>query len=63
MGRREWSALPPTTVEYQKKPVEFVIIHHTAGLTCNRKRECAEVLENIQGYHMKSLEYDDIGYK
>lgn len=63
LGRREWSAVPPLKVDYQKRPVEFVIIHHTAGLTCDKKRTCAETIENIQGYHMRSLEYDDIGYK
>lgn len=63
LSRRDWSAVPPTEIEYQKKPVEFVIIHHTAGLTCDKKRQCAEILENIQGYHMGTLGFYDIGYK
>lgn len=63
LGRREWSAVPPKQVAYQKRPVEYVIVHHTGGLTCESKRSCAEVLENIQGYHMRTLEFSDIGYK
>lgn len=63
LGRREWAAIPPVQIEYQKKPVDFVIIHHTGSLTCDKKRTCAEVIENIQGYHMRSLDYYDIGYK
>ncbi|XP_055389710.1 peptidoglycan-recognition protein SA-like [Condylostylus longicornis] len=60
--RKKWGGLPTLSVEYQIIPVKFVIIHHTVTSTCTSYSQCAEIVQNIQDYHMKKLGWSDIGY-
>ncbi|KAI5646585.1 n-acetylmuramoyl-L-alanine amidase domain-containing protein [Phthorimaea operculella] len=60
--RKEWDGVPPVRVEYLARPVDLVIIQHTATPTCTTDAACAERVRNIQDYHMDQLNYPDIGY-
>ncbi|CAK1599021.1 unnamed protein product [Parnassius mnemosyne] len=59
--RKDWDGLRPVHVSYLPRPVALVIIQHTVTSTCNTDEKCAEIVRNIQSYHMENLNYWDIG--
>lgn len=61
--RTEWGARVPIQIQYQIPPLQYVLIHHTVTPTCSTESGCAELLKNMQNFHMDELEYYDIGYK
>lgn len=61
VSKRDWDGLTPIHVEYLPRPVSLVIIQHTVTGTCSTDAKCAEVVRNIQTYHMDNLNYWDIG--
>lgn len=60
--RSQWGAAKSTNVTYQIKPVQHVVIHHSATQSCNELAACKEIVESIQGNHQKSNKWSDIGY-
>ncbi|CAH2070997.1 unnamed protein product, partial [Iphiclides podalirius] len=62
VSRKDWDGLRPVRVKYLPRPVDLVIIQHTATSTCETDSGCAELVRNIQSYHMESLNYWDIGH-
>lgn len=60
--RKEWDARDPETVEYTIFPLKNVIIQHTVTGQCKNKKQCSELVQNIQNYHMDNVNYGDIGY-
>lgn len=61
--KRQWGGKPARGINYQVRPVRFVIIHHTVTAECSGFVECAEILQGMQAYHQTELDYYDIGYK
>lgn len=61
--RAGWSASKSTNVTYQIKPVQYVVIHHTATQSCNEMPVCKEIVKSIQDQHQKNNQWSDIGYK
>lgn len=61
--KRQWGGKPAKTLNYQVRPIRYVIIHHTVSDECSEFLRCAAILQNTQTYHMNDLDYDDIGYK
>ncbi|XP_026321947.1 peptidoglycan recognition protein-like [Hyposmocoma kahamanoa] len=59
--KKQWGGLSPTHVEYLPRPVDLVIIQHTVTPTCETDQSCEERVANIQGFHMDSLNFWDIG--
>lgn len=43
-------------------PPEYVVIHHSAGPTCNNTNQCKSVVKGIQKFHMEQQKWLDIGY-
>ncbi|KAG8226176.1 hypothetical protein J437_LFUL012351 [Ladona fulva] len=62
VSREEWSAKPPKSIIRFEKPVDYVIIIHTATYTCKTKEECIKLLRIIQFFHMESRGWSDISY-
>ncbi|XP_017085244.1 peptidoglycan-recognition protein LF [Drosophila eugracilis] len=63
LDRSEWQGEPPSgKYPHLKLPVSNVIIHHTATEGCEREDVCIRQMQIIQAFHMKSLEWVDIGY-
>lgn len=60
--RAAWGAAKSTNVTYQIKPVQHVVIHHTATQSCSEQPVCKEIVESIQNNHQKSNKWSDIGY-
>ncbi|XP_062542733.1 peptidoglycan-recognition protein 2-like [Armigeres subalbatus] len=60
--RAGWSASKSTNVTYQIKPVQYVVIHHTATQSCNEMPVCKEIVKSIQDQHQKNNQWSDIGY-
>ncbi|EDV95379.1 peptidoglycan-recognition protein SA [Drosophila grimshawi] len=60
--KRQWGGKPARGLDYQVRPVPFVIIHHTVTGECNSFVQCAEILQGMQTYHQTELNYYDIGY-
>ncbi|KAG7307908.1 hypothetical protein JYU34_006523 [Plutella xylostella] len=61
LTRSEWGGVNATQEEDLPRPIDLVIIQHTATDTCNTDEECQEYVQWIQIYHMQSLNYWDIG--
>lgn len=61
--KRQWGGQPSPEISYRPIPVKYVVIHHTVTPECDTFPTCAELLQNMQNYHMQDLKYDDIGYK
>ncbi|XP_073943285.1 peptidoglycan recognition protein-like [Choristoneura fumiferana] len=61
LTKKDWGGLTPRRVEYLPRPVELVIIQHTASPTCSTDSGCAELVRNIQNYFLDILDYSDIG--
>ncbi|XP_065090463.1 peptidoglycan-recognition protein 2 [Ochlerotatus camptorhynchus] len=60
--RAQWGAAKSTAVTYQVKPVQHVVIHHTATQSCTEVAVCKEMVESIQDNHQNSNKWSDIGY-
>ncbi|GBP17420.1 Peptidoglycan recognition protein [Eumeta japonica] len=58
---KEWGGEKPRSVEYLPRPVDLVIVQHTATPECSTDRQCADRVKSIQSYHMDRLHYDNIG--
>lgn len=63
VAKRKWGGRVARTVDYELLPIKYVIVHHTVTAACTKKAKCAEILSNIQTYHMDQLGFDDIAYK
>lgn len=61
--KRQWGGKPARGINYQLRPIRYVIIHHTVTAECSSFIECADILQGMQGYHQTELNYFDIGYK
>lgn len=61
--KRQWGGQLSKIVDYRPVPIKYVIIHHTVTPECTTFLSCAEILQNMQHYHINDLEYNDIGYK
>lgn len=61
--KRQWGGKPAHGINYQVRPVRFVVIHHTVTSACSGFVQCAELLQGMQSYHQTQLDYHDIGYK
>ncbi|KAL1490235.1 hypothetical protein ABEB36_012964 [Hypothenemus hampei] len=62
ISRTRWGARPAHAVDYAIIPIQNVVIHHTVTRDCNTEEECAELLKEIQNFHLDILEFHDIGY-
>ncbi|XP_065337954.1 peptidoglycan-recognition protein SC2-like [Cloeon dipterum] len=60
--RDGWGARPATRRTNLRRPVPFVLIHHSAGNNCDNLSKCTSTVRNIQAYHMDSRRWSDIGY-
>ncbi|OXU20278.1 hypothetical protein TSAR_006685 [Trichomalopsis sarcophagae] len=60
--RSQWGAKRWKEVNYLVTPLLYVIIHHTATPECNSFSSCADIVKNIQKYHMNDLKWFDIGH-
>ncbi|XP_034477255.1 peptidoglycan-recognition protein SA [Drosophila innubila] len=60
--KRQWGGKPASALNYQLRPIRFVVIHHTVTSECSAFVQCAEILQNVQNYHQSQLDFDDIGY-
>lgn len=61
--KRQWGGKPALGLNYQVRPVRYVVIHHTVTASCSGLVQCADKLQGMQIYHQNELDYDDIGYK
>ncbi|WP_411026571.1 peptidoglycan recognition protein, partial [Salmonella sp. s54395] len=43
-------------------PVDYFVVHHSAGSTCTDISSCSSVVRGIQNYHMDNNGWWDIGY-
>lgn len=63
VSRIKWCAKPPKAIEYMKKPVPFVVIHHSAiPLACTTQEKCIQAMRSMQTYHQETQGWNDIGY-
>ncbi|XP_032128909.1 peptidoglycan recognition protein 1-like [Sapajus apella] len=60
--RREWGALASKCSTPLSQPVRYVVVSHTAGSSCNTPASCQQQAQNVQHYHMKTLNWCDVGY-
>lgn len=62
--REEWGARAPKSPadNLSIKPAPYVIIHHSAGASCNTQAACQLKMKGIQNYHMDNKNWFDIGY-
>ncbi|CAH2052127.1 unnamed protein product, partial [Iphiclides podalirius] len=61
-NREDWGAKPSLDVRPLKKPVPYVVIHHTYKPdACNTTRQCFDAMNSMQEYH-NSMGWGDIGY-
>lgn len=61
--KRQWGGKPALGLNYQVRPVRYVVIHHTVTGSCSGLVQCGDILQNMQSYHQGQLDYFDIGYK
>lgn len=63
VGREEWGALPPTTVEgFEEYPIKNVILGYTETEPCDSKESCIKIMQELQKKHMAEGE-PDIRYR
>lgn len=60
--RTQWNAKKSVSDNFLIPPLEYVVIHHTVTPECRSQSSCSSQMQNIQSYHMDSLEWHDIGY-
>ncbi|VVC99320.1 peptidoglycan recognition protein-like [Leptidea sinapis] len=61
VSKKDWGGLKPKHVKYLPRPVDLVIIQHTATPFSSTDATCAEAVRSIQDYHVDTLGYWDIG--
>ncbi|XP_039750056.1 peptidoglycan recognition protein-like [Pararge aegeria] len=61
VSKKKWDGMKPLHVEYLPRPVDIVIIQHTATPGCSADNECEELIRNIQENHMEQQKFWDIG--
>ncbi|CAH2105811.1 unnamed protein product [Euphydryas editha] len=59
--KKQWGGLSPLHVKYLPRPVNLVIIEHTATSKCSTDEECKNIVQSIQNNHMENLHFWDIG--
>ncbi|XP_071822975.1 peptidoglycan-recognition protein SC2-like [Apostichopus japonicus] len=62
VSRSEWGARSPSGSKFMSTPVDYFVVHHTAGASCSDISSCSSVMRGIQNYHMDSNGWWDIGY-
>ncbi|KAE8584994.1 hypothetical protein XENTR_v10021187 [Xenopus tropicalis] len=62
ISRSSWGGVPSKCQAKLPRSVKYVIIHHTAGASCNSESACKAQARNIQNFHMKSNGWCDTGY-
>ncbi|XP_022914149.2 peptidoglycan recognition protein 3-like isoform X5 [Onthophagus taurus] len=63
LSRSDWGAVPHKgDYTLLKKPIPYVIIHHTATERCFNRTTCKAQAFNIQNRPMESFKVDDVGY-
>ncbi|KAL2763056.1 peptidoglycan recognition protein 1 precursor, partial [Daubentonia madagascariensis] len=60
--RSEWRALASECIQPLSLPVRYVVVSHTAGSTCDSPPSCQQQARNVQSYHIRTLEWCDVGY-
>ncbi|XP_076305212.1 peptidoglycan-recognition protein SC2-like [Tachypleus tridentatus] len=60
--RSQWGARNPTGSSTLSTPVNVVLIHHTAGSSCDSLSLCSSIAKSIQNEHMDTNKWSDIGY-
>nr|DBA20386.1 TPA: hypothetical protein GDO54_017174 [Pyxicephalus adspersus] len=62
ISRSQWGSRGKPCGKNFLLPVPGVIIHHTAGASCNSKSSCSAQVRNIQNMHKNGNKWCDIGY-
>ncbi|RZC34129.1 peptidoglycan-recognition protein LE, partial [Asbolus verrucosus] len=65
VSRRTWLAQPPLDlddVQFLKKPVQYVIISHSASEEAYTQTENNLIVRLIQQFHIESRQWNDISY-
>ncbi|XP_075041960.1 peptidoglycan-recognition protein SC2-like [Mixophyes fleayi] len=62
ISKSAWGAKKTSCRDRLSNPVPWVIIHHTAGASCNTKASCISQVKGIQNFHMNSNKWCDVGY-
>ncbi|XP_077334483.1 peptidoglycan recognition protein 1-like [Lithobates pipiens] len=62
VSRAQWGARRSTCKTRLKTPVPGVIIHHSAGASCNNRNSCNSQVKGIQNLHMNTNKWCDVGY-
>ncbi|GJQ80275.1 PGRPS1 [Trypoxylus dichotomus] len=60
--KNDWGARAAATVDYSIIPLKYVIVHHTLTPSCKCESACADLLKNLQNFHMDIQGFHDIGY-
>ncbi|XP_055587934.1 peptidoglycan-recognition protein SC2-like [Uranotaenia lowii] len=60
--RSMWGARAANTAWLPIQPAPWIVVHHTAGSTCNSQATCDTQMRNIQNFHMNTNGWADIGY-
>jgi N-acetylmuramoyl-L-alanine amidase len=61
--RNEWGALASKCAERLQHPLQYVVISHTAGSTCDSPSSCQQQARNVQHYHVRTKDWCDVAYK
>lgn len=61
VSKKEWDGISPLHVEYLPRPVDLVIIEHSATPGCSTDAACEKLVRNIQDNHMEEQKFWDIG--
>ncbi|XP_071453598.1 peptidoglycan-recognition protein SC2-like [Hetaerina americana] len=63
VSRQQWGGKPPKApADPLTLPVPYVIVSHTATEHCYTFEDCAAVVRSVQGFHMGSRDWWDVGY-
>ncbi|KAM4640714.1 peptidoglycan recognition protein 1-like isoform 2-T3 [Discoglossus pictus] len=62
ISRAQWGSRNVRCHTRMKTPVPYVIIHHTAGASCNSQSTCSAQVRSMQNYHINNQRWCDIGY-
>ena len=62
ISRAGWGARAGNSQVLPTRPAPWVVIHHTAGNSCNSQSTCAAQMRNVQNDHMSNRGWSDIGY-
>ncbi|CAM5122401.1 peptidoglycan recognition protein 1-like [Natator depressus] len=62
VSRSQWGGRTPRNRVPLRTPVQYVVLHHTAGNRCFTPASCSQQVKGIQNYHMDKRGWDNIGY-